>query len=522
MVCNSCKREFDNVNELKFCPYCGAKTEESIDLEYKQITDETYNGEKEHTHEVHKNEEKKFDTLKMPAITEEDIKKHNRGKLFRDFKRIFIQKKVVIPIVTVFVFMAVGVVGYLFLIAKPVDEGRIKGDLIGKVVTLPKGTNIEIKKGYIKSLSINSRKTDKSKDEIKAAVTLNNGTIEVKTLLSFVYINEGKNQWEFKGKVALAGDTVVKPVVAMDEKQFLDGLKKLSINIGDIPEALNGEEIKSLGIFKRTPDLDKGKEEVLVDVGIDSGLLSAKGKIKCELNFENEVWSIATIDKNSNEDFALVLSPSFSDAKVIEVIKKEGLEETVTHPDLFGGKGFNVKDSFTKSINISDKKFDEQNRTLNVTIKRENIAGEIKSTLATDYIFSLSLSKMDLVKKSKTTALTATVANMSNELIISTIANVEIEGSNFLFWFPDNHKITTEEAKTFKTKEILSKKGLQNVKYVYGNINYMEGKKEKATSVVALYFLVYDGSKGYNWKIDKIIGEDSPNYKTYSKAAINQ
>ena len=82
--------------------------------------------------------------------------------------------------------------------------------------------------------------------------------------------------------------------------------------------------------------------------------------------------------------------------------------------------------------------------------------------------------------------------------------------------------ITVEEAKSFKVKEILSKKGLQNVKYVYGNINYMDGKNEKATSVVAMYFLVYDNSAGYKWKIDKIIGEDSPNYKTYSKESISQ
>ena len=522
MVCNNCKKQFDNVNESTFCPYCGVKPEKPIAMKSEQTTYNIDNEKKDNITKEHFNEERKFDTLKIPVITEEDIKKFNRHKVFKYIKETFMRKKVVIPIVTAILFMAVFIVAYVFLIAKPVDEARIKEDLLGKVVTLPKGTSIEIKKGYIKSLSIKGRNTDKGQDEIKVAVTLNNGIIEVKTLLSLVYINEGKNNWEIKNKIGLAGVAVVKPVVAMDEKQFLEGFKKLNINIGDTTKALNGKEIKSLAIFKRTLDLENGKEEVLVDVGIDSGLVAAKGKAKCELKFENEVWGIATIDRNSSDDFTLALSPAFSEGIVMEVIKKEGLEETVTHPDLFGGKGFNIKDSFTKSINISDKKFDEQNGVLTVTAKRENIAGEIKSTLTTDYTFKLSLSKIALLKKLKTIALTATVNNMSNEYILSTITNAEIEGANFLFWFPDNHKITAEETKTFKTKEILSKKGFQNVKYVYGNINYKIGEKEKATSVVAMYFLIYDGATGYNWKLDKVIGEDSPNYKTYSKELINQ
>jgi len=524
MVCDSCKKEFDNINELRFCPYCGAKIEVIIDSQLGQATDKIYNEEIGHITESGINREKKFDTLKIPVITDEDIKKHNKGKFLRNFISAFMQKKLVIPVATTLLFIVVGIVAYKFLSVKPVDEVRINQDLLGKVITLPKGTNIEIKKGYIKNLSIKSRNTDKSKsqDDIKVAVTLNNGTIEVKTLLSLVYVNEGNNPWEIRGKVGLAGDPVIKPLVAMDEKQFLEGVKKLSINIGDISEALNGAQIKSLGIFKRTLNLDKGEEEVLVDVGIDTGVVAAKGKVKCEVKFENERWGITTIDRNSNDDFILALSPAFSDDKVIGVIKNGGLDETVTYPDLFGGKGFNVKDSFTKSINISGKKFDEGNGLLTVTAKRANIAGELTSTLLTDYTFQLSLSNMTLLKKSKTTTLTATVDNMTNELIMSTIANVEIEGANFLFWFPDNHKITVEEAKTFKIKEILSKKGIENIRYAYGNINYMVGKNEKATSVVAIYILVYDTSTGYNWKIDKIIGEDSPNYKTYSKESISQ
>jgi len=160
---------------------------------------------------------------------------------------------------------------------------------------------------------------------------LDNGVVEVKTLLLLMYVNEGKNLWEFNNKITLAGDTVVKPVVAMDEKQFLESIKKLSVNIGDVPKVLNGVDVKGLGILKRTPDLQNSKEEILVDVTIDNGLVASKGTVKCALVFANEVWGIATIDRNSNEDFKLVLSPSFSEDKVVDIIKKEGLEETITH-----------------------------------------------------------------------------------------------------------------------------------------------------------------------------------------------
>lgn len=524
MVCNSCKKEFNNVNALNFCPYCGAKTGGPIDVEFEEITDETDDQQDAPIEEESRDEEEKFDTLKMPRITPKDIMRYNRHRFFTSLRKNLLQRKVVIPIVTAFLFIAVGVVGYKFLMAKPVDEGRIKEDLIGKIVTLPKGTNIEIKKGYIKSLSVNSRATDKnnSQDTIKVSVTLNNGSVEVKTMLSMLYVNAGKNQWDLKGKIGLVGDAVVKPVAAMDEKQFLDQLKKQNVTIGDVTQALNGGTIKSLAISKRTLDLKNEKEEILVDLGIDSGLVTAKGTIKCELSFGNEVWGIATVDRNSTDDFVLALSPSFSDDKALESIKAAGLDETVTSPDLFSGKGFNLKDSFTKNITVAAKKFDEQTGKLAVTAKRENTAGEIKSTLQTDYSFQLSLSKMTLINKSKTTVTSATVANMANDLIISTITSVAIEGANFLFWFPDNHVITSDEAKTFKLDEILSQKGLQNVKYVYGSITYMDANKPKTSSVVAIYSLAYDASKGYTWKIDKIVGEDSPNYKTYSKASINQ
>lgn len=522
MICNSCKKEFENIDELKFCPFCGEKIEEQSVLGASEFSDEITDQEKDNINETHITEKIKQDTLKMPVITEEDIKKYNRNKIFSNFKKIFIHKKVLVPIITLFVIMVVAASGYKLLIAKPVDQVKINEDLLGKVVTLPKGTKIEIKKDYIKSFSIKSRNTDKSKgkDEVKVAVTLNNGVVEVKTSLLMMYINKGENKWEFNGNVTISGEAVVKPVVVMDEKQFLEDFKKLTISIDDESIILSGNKVKSIAVNERTPDLENGKEVVSVKLGVDTGLLAATGNIKCKLNFENEKWKIDTIERNSTEDFASELSPSLSQVRIIEIIKKDGLQETVTHKDLFSGKEFNVNDSFTKSISISDKQFDGPSKTLSVKASRENVAGEIKSTLVTNYTFSLSFSNITLLKKSKTIVYAANVNEISNDSVIATIASDEIEGGNIFLWFSDKHKITAEEAKTFKTTLILSKKGLNNIKYVYGNITYKDKNKDKNVSVVAEYSLVYDDLKGFTWKLGKLISEDSPTYKTYSKEAI--
>lgn len=517
MICNDCNNEFDNIGGLKFCPYCGTKIEEQPSIEIEQNSDKIE--ENNYNSEVETKAKELQDTLEMPVITEEDIKKHNREKFLNTYVKPFAKMKVVIPVVTIFLVLAVGAFGYVFLFANPVDDGRIKEDLVGKVITLPKGTSMEIKKGNIKNLSISSRNTSKSdkKDDIKAAVTLNNGTLEVKTTLAIQYLYEGKNKWKIDNNVGLTGETSVKPLIAMDENQFLEGLKKYSITLWETSKTLGGEDVKTLRIAERKPDLDNFKEEVFVEVGIDNGLIASTGKLKCSLNFDNENWNLTSVERSSADDFVIVLSPAFSQEKVVEIIRKEGMEETVTNANVFGGKGFYVRDSFTKAINITDKKFDAQKGTLTVTAKRENNAGELKSLLSTDYTIAISINKIELTKKSKTTVDTVTIPDMSKDFITSTIANIEVEGGNTLFWFSDNHKITAAEAKTFKPDKVVSKKGLQNIRYVYGSITYTEAKKEKNLPFVAAYYLVYDSSKGYNWKLDKIVGEDSPNYKNYSQ-----
>jgi hypothetical protein len=556
MVCKFCKSEFENIHSLKLCPYCGTMIEEAVILdnnqtrEYKddksrkqgtQLKEELPNQHHEEAddfedeqyvelqneqtsqqnnalpaEQIKKNE--KFDTLTMPVITDKQIKKYKRDQFFSTIAKPFKNLKIVISAATLIVLIAVGVLGYSFFTARPVEEGRIKEDLVGKSIALPKGTSFEIKKGFIKTFAINERNTNKGekKDDIKAAITLNNGTLEVKTVLALHYDYEGNNRWKIADKVEPAGETSVKPLVGMDENMILEEVKKASITVGNAQKALNGEDVKTLSIASRTPDFDNFKEEILVEAGFDSGIVAASGKVKASLVFADEVWSVAAIDRNAADDFALVLSPAFSQDKIVEAVKKDVLNSTVSHPNVFSGKGFIVNDSFTKGINVGDKKFDPQSGSLSVTVKRQNTAGELKSIISTDYTFSVSFSKLELVKKSKPIVESVGVDDMSKDFISSSITNNEIEGNNIFFWYSSNHKITSEEAKTIKIDKILSKKGLDNVKYVYGSVTYKDGSKQRTVGIVATYFLVYDSSKGYNWKLDRIVGEDSPNYKQYA------
>jgi preprotein translocase subunit Sss1 len=508
MICNSCNKEFDNINGLKFCPYCGTKIEEAPAVN---------NEEPKETNEEVKRDSK-FDTMPMPVITKEEIRNYQKEKFLKEFKKPFKEMKIAITVITAILFIAVGVIGYMFLSGKPVDESRVKNDITGKSVVLPTGTNFEIKKGYIKSFRISERNTDKGnkKDDIKAAVTLSNDTIEVKTLMTLQYIYEGKGKWTISDKFELSGDTTVKPLAGMAENQILEEVKKLNIMLGNKPKALSDADVKTLTIASRTPDFDNLKEVVLVDATIDSGLIAASGKIKCSLVFENDLWKVASVERENAEDFALTLSPSFSEEKIMEAIKSGAADTKVSSPNVFGGQLFYVSDSFTKKVTITDKKFDAQNQNLVVTVKSENTAGELKTVLSTEYTFAVAVDKVQVVKKSKTTVDTVTVSELSKDFIVSTITGREIEGNYLFYLFSSNHKITSEEAKTYKTTKVLFKKGLENVKYVYGSISYTENKKLKTTNMVATYFLVYDKTKGYSWKLDRVVGEDSPNYKLYS------
>ena len=122
MICDACKKEFDNINGLKFCPYCGEQIEEKIVIEVKEINHEIDNQPIDNISEGFTEEKIKQDTVKMPVVTDEDVKKYNRNKFLRSLKKAVIQKKVIIPIVTILLILGTGAFGYQFLVAKVVTK----------------------------------------------------------------------------------------------------------------------------------------------------------------------------------------------------------------------------------------------------------------------------------------------------------------------------------------------------------------------------------------------------------------
>ena len=271
MRCNSCNNEFVNINGLKFCPYCGEKIEEKIDMQDEKNSSNNVN--EENIVDPILKDKKDQDTSEMPVISNKDIRKYKRDKLFAWIKKTFMHKKVLIPIISLISIIIILVLSYSLFIVKPIDDVRIKEDLIGTVVTLPKGTVIKISKDNMKSFIVSNRSTEKGKDEIKLALTLNNDVLEAKVLLSVVYLKEGKNEWNASGKPVLLNITSVEPVLGIDDKTFLAELKRLKMTIGNTQELLNGKNVKNLSITQRTLDLKNGNEKILVATTVDSGLL---------------------------------------------------------------------------------------------------------------------------------------------------------------------------------------------------------------------------------------------------------
>ena len=87
MICNNCNNEFTNIDGLKFCPYCGGEIQEHIEIKVEHIPDKINNVENENIADADDKKKKHEDTLAMPAITEEYIKKYNREKIFENLKK---------------------------------------------------------------------------------------------------------------------------------------------------------------------------------------------------------------------------------------------------------------------------------------------------------------------------------------------------------------------------------------------------------------------------------------------------
>ncbi|MDP4088629.1 MAG: hypothetical protein Q8930_05065 [Bacillota bacterium] len=550
MNCNICQNEFNYIEGLKFCPYCGSKlnvqfipsgieaegnTEASDSSEKEQQEETTVFPEKEETVEektvtTEPVTKKLHDTLEMPVITDEDLKKDKKMK--RSMKRAgvlssigkaIISKKVLIPAATLAVLGLAAFLAINLLFTKPVDEAKIKEDMTGKTVILPKGSSIVVKNGVIREIAITGRTPDKNDSKLQyidAKMTLNNNSIQVSGTFTLTYRKEGRNQWTLNDKIALKNDIAVKAVAGMEEAALIDELKKQKISIGGEELGLGDGIVKEIKLTKRTPDFNSGKEVVLADVAADSGIVTTSGSVTASLTFADENWKLDTVSRSSDQDFKLALSGALSDDSILAQIKKKPLQENVTYSTVFGGREYGVNDKFTKSFKVTDKSFDEGAKQLKVSVRRENAAGVINSTLTTAYTLNVSLKGMTLDSSGKSKVEAVTVTDISNDSIAAMLVGANMKMGSYFFWGDSTHKITADEAKTFKLDKALSKKDVQNARYVYGNITYMDGKKAKGTSIVVIFLVSGDGSGGYAWKLDSVISSESYEYQFYSPEAV--
>lgn len=549
MNCNVCNNEFKYIDGLKFCPYCGSKlniqfvapeVDELIDIKTEIFSSEK---EVEAIEEVEapvlveeeelkeeRTDKKLHDTLEMPPVTDEDIKKDRkmrrrlkRAQRLAVIKSAIKSKFVIIPVSALVVLSIVGFLAYNFLFITYVDEAQIKKDLIGKIIVLPKGTKFEITNGNIRSFAIAARnyKKEEGIEYLDLNTTLNNNSLQVNGTILVSYKKVGRNQWEVSQELQLKQDAVVTAVSGMPEATLLQEVKNFKVTVSGEEIALNDDIVKGIKIIERKPNFEANKEDIVAEVTIDSGILSATGNINSTLSFTDENWKVEAVQRVSEDDFKTVLSESLSEEALLEPIKKKSSEQYLANNAVFGGKSFLVSDKFTKSMKVSEKSLDESNGELQVTLTRDNAAGALKSTLSADYVFSVSLRDIKLESSSKSRVEGVSVTNITKEQVRSLLIGAEIEGKNEFFWWSDNHKIQQSEAKTFEMDEALSKKGYDNIKYVYGKITYKDEEENKTTKVVALYYLVYSSADGYVWKLDSVIGEESPKYSYYNKESLN-
>jgi hypothetical protein len=120
MICNSCKGEFDNINGLKFCPYCGTNLENDAFLKTEKLAEA---GEEIiASKEIH-------DTIEMPVLTKDQIRNYKMQQYFGAVRKPFKNFKAVITMITMLLFIAAFGIGYIFFSGRPVSEAAVKDDL---------------------------------------------------------------------------------------------------------------------------------------------------------------------------------------------------------------------------------------------------------------------------------------------------------------------------------------------------------------------------------------------------------
>ncbi|NLZ49346.1 MAG: hypothetical protein GX895_11335 [Clostridiales bacterium] len=554
MICSNCNNEFNYIEGLKFCPYCGCEIGMQLvnvnakeDLE-KDIYEEKPSLENSLGDNFESNEkvqEEKgveetaaesegfvgniHDTLRMPPITDEMLKinkkkrKKDKKSKLQAIKRFFTNKIVIISSLTVMVLALVIYIGSSYLLNQKVDEVQIQKDILGRIILLPKGTNFQVKEEYIKSISIGERVyNDEEKVEyIDLNATLNDGKIEVSGVFQLSYKKDNNRKWQLLDPVALKKDIIVKPVAGMEEAALLEELKKKNITLLGQQISLSDSMVTSIEIVERKPQFEEGKENILLSVSVDGGVLAAKGRVNSSFSFVDEKWIIDEGVSLNEESLEISLSEKLSEEAILKEVKSKGQRQNVKHDSIFGGQTFLVNDKFTQSTSIQSKALSDDKNQLYVSIKKENLAGSLKTILSVDYVFDVSLTKLTYNSNSEPKIEDVSVGDLTREMIVASLAGAEIEGRRGIFWWDNNHEITGDEAKTYKEDEILSKAGYKNIKYVYGKITYNDGE-EKTVDMVAIYYLTYDNDNGYKWMLDSVVSSESSKYKHYSKENLGE
>lgn len=470
------------------------------------------------------------DTLRMPPITDEMLemsrneKKKSKRSSVVTLKRFFTNKTLIVACLTVVVLALVIYIGSTYLLNQKVDEAQIKKDMLGKTIMLPKGTKFQVKEGYIKSISIGERVyNDKEKVEyIDLTATFNDGKLEVSGVLQLSYKKDDSNKWKLLDPVVLKKDIAVKPVAGMEQAAVIEEVKKQTITLLGEKISLSDSMVTSIKIVERKPEFKEGKENISLEVLVDGGVLAAKGTVNGSLSFADEKWVIYGDVSLNEQSIEISLSEELSEDAILNEIKSKGQRENVKHDSIFGGQNFLVNDKFTKSTSIQSKALSDNKNQLYVSIKKENLAGMLKTVLTGEYVFNVSLKEVSFNSNTKSKVEEVAVSQLTRDMIVASLSGAEIEGRRGVFWWDNNHRLTEDEARSYQEDEILSKVGYENIKYAYGKITYDDDGDQKTVDMVAIYYLTYDNDKGYDWKLDSVISSESSKYQHYSKESIEE
>ena len=200
----------------------------------------------------------------------------------------------------------------------PPNEERVNIDVAESLSTIiPENRNID-------QIEITETETDLEAGvhEVIVKVNSNDGKDAYLSYYRLVYLRNEEKLWDLLSfKDARDDEWTKKPIIGVDESQFKPDLMGTHLKIRSEDWVVDEQSLDSFTIVSRDTELEQGKDTVVIDVVLSSGLLVAEGQLTLEYLYQDRwisPWTTVSVP------FTVEINPDtmleMTDDKALDVL----------------------------------------------------------------------------------------------------------------------------------------------------------------------------------------------------------